>query len=174
MRILSKLTKKLTSFYKEVVCKLEKAPEKDLLKGNKPLSWWRKIKNNVMDKEQKQLSDKDFYDLERIKIKLSILFGDDDFKTTVLHTIILNDNDLKTWIITTNKNIYFVIDNGSGEINPIKRSKPDFKYITQEYPSTPNYGKLFINGNDKPIIFNKAYSGDTRQFETFLDDIKNK
>lgn len=116
--------------------------------------------------------DINFYDLEKIKRQLSEFFGDDNF-TSMLHNIILNEKDLKTWIITTNKNIYFVIDGGNENLKPIKRSKTDFKYITNEYLNNCRYGTLLINGLYFKIIYDKNYTGETKQFESFLDNIKN-
>lgn len=115
--------------------------------------------------------DINFYDLEKIKTQLSEFFGDDNF-TSALHNIILNEKDLKTWIITTNKNIYFVIDGGNEILKPIKRSKTDFKYTTNEYLNNCRYGTLLINGLYIKIIYDKNYTGETKQFESFLDNIK--
>lgn len=133
----------------------------------------KQIFNSIYFREKKWkrfLGFKVFLDLQTLMKKLASEY-DENFDTAESQ-IILFERDLKIWLISNNDKIWFVLDNGK-KIKKRTVLRSDLKFKIEDFVDKPNYGKLFVENIEMPIIFDKSFSGSTITFIERLNNLKN-
>ena len=113
----------------------------------------------------------EFLDFETLKTKLSTEHSENFDKAEF--QIILFEDDLKIWIISNTDKFWFVFDDGV-KLKSRSVLKTEFQFKLEEFTDKPNYGKMFVENIEMPIIYNKSFSGNTQNFETRIINLKNK
>ena len=97
---------------------------------------------------------KDFKKLNQIKTKLKNKYADADFEKSTVK-IILDDNNLKTWLFITEKDFWFILDSGK-LIKVYRTPRQGFKYTIEDFIQSQEFGRLFVDKIEFPIVFDKV------------------
>lgn len=116
------------------------------------------------------LNIRDFKDANRLLKILRQKFSTIDNFDNVKVKIILNEKNLKNWLFITEKNFWFIIDNGrKGKIYHV--SKNEFNFNPEEIEE--GFANLLIPSISYPIMFDKTLTGSTSSFINYLNTNKN-
>jgi len=115
----------------------------------------------------KDNSVKDFRPLTDVKQFMSDAYSEEDFEGCG-HMLILQNDSLRIWILSTKKNIYFVMDNKRSFQVLYSSDKRNFDYDILK-KDRPVYGEILFYNAKKPLPFDKGLTGDTSTFEKKLN-----
>lgn len=115
---------------------------------------------------------REFVDLQKVLSYVKEMLPDSDLKNSK-HILLEHTDKVKAWIVSSNKEVFIIRDDGFGNLKSIfRRNKKDVKFELRKDEN--NRLRLYISDTITSLPINIATTGGTETFKTTFDQMLNE